>query len=125
MVSHMRFIAQAIVVFCFFIPQKTNAMTNGGLYEFCKPFADSGFKASSSEDLMCVGYVMGVGETADLAYCHIKTSFGFPFNSSSFNAVVQDYVNRMKSEPNLWTNTAAADVLISILRINGSKECDG
>lgn len=95
-----------------------NAMSNGGLYKFCKPFADSGFEISDGSDWACLGYFFGVGETAHITKCTFN-GIGGVHNKETINAVIQDYVNKTQNNPKEWETVAVLDVIASMIEING------
>ena len=97
-------------------------MSNETLYRSCKSFADNGFNVATSDisHHMCFVYIVGVGEASNAIKCNFG-GFGAPYDKESLNAVIQDYVNRMKEQPEDWRYTAAVDVMVSLANINGVK----
>lgn len=97
-----------------------SAMTNEGLYKWCKPFADRAFSANTEEDLYCKGYILGALEYAkglcytmenqaktDATQAYVRSFFGAA-EDANINALIQAYVNKMNNEPNRWDYTPSA-----------------
>ena len=96
------------------------AMTNEGLYKWCKPWADRAFEMKEYDDLNCLAYVTGALEYA-IHICYIMTEAAKEDSSSAYarsffgaskdanpRAVIQAYVNKMKNEPERWKYTPNA-----------------
>ena len=97
-----------------FTASAATALTNEELYEWCKPFADSGFKSTSDGSLLCAAYIAGAIDNAsvicdeleDLAKSNsslasVRSFFGGKYETSN-KALIQAYVNKMKNEPSRW-----------------------
>lgn len=97
-----------------------SAMTNEGLYKWCKPFADRAFSADTEGDVLCKAYILGaldyakglcftMGEQAktDATQAFVRSFFGASKDANT-NALIQAYVNKMKNEPNKWEYTPNA-----------------
>lgn len=124
-------------VFCIFVLMTSHlfsantatALTNEELYEWCKPFADSGFKSTSDGSLLCAAYIAGAIDNAsvicdeleDLAKSNsslasVRSFFGGKYETSN-KALIQAYVNKMKNEPEKWRYGAHGEVLEAIKAI--------
>lgn len=119
------------------------AITNGQLYQDCKPFADRAFKGETHADVSCVAYFRGVSDfgvdlcaslksAADnpdtdmpnmkpalsIAYGSIATVSGLGLASGdTFMAAIQLFVNEMAASPEKWEGMAAGAVHASLRKV--------
>ena len=90
------------------------AMTNEGLYKWCKPYADRAFSDEAQDDVLCKAYIIGAFEYAgglcftmkeaaktDANQAFTRSFFGVS-KDANINALIQAYVNKMKNEPEKW-----------------------
>ena len=62
------------------VPLSSNsfALSNGQLYQYCKPFADRAFEAKTNDDLTCVTYFRGVADSGVLTCNSLKGVIASP-----------------------------------------------
>jgi len=93
-----------------------HAMSNGDLYQFCKPYADRAFKAEAANDLACIGYFKGtadagsrtcdnLGRVVEIidASDEVKANFLLltsmegigEITEADMRAAIQDFINKM------------------------------
>ena len=101
-----------------------NAITNEILYKYCKSYADDNFEFTQEhtvESVSCFSYISGVGQL--MRYnCETQSPYRAAYQTKDTDAIVQDYLNRIKNQPKDWKYAAADDVARSVIVI--SKECE-
>lgn len=98
-----------------------NAFENEDLYKLCKSYVDNGFELNE-EGIACRAYFMGVFDGAN-SVCALGKELhdpklpnngfdilvemmGVGASEHSYDAVIQNYLNRMQSEPQIWDQNA-------------------
>jgi len=95
------------------------AIINEDLYLYCKSYSDNDFKPNKSDHINCITYFVGVAELAE-TLCTIEKYGGLNYNTEYLDASIQNYLNRMKNNPDQWKYTAALQVWVSLAEINGA-----
>ena len=114
-----------ILILIFLVPLSSHsfALSNGQLYQYCKPFADRAFEGKTTDDLMCVSYFRGVADSGlrncgilkdIIARPDVSTEQKAVFNAAMLSAglgftdgeklkpAIQLFVNEMATVPEKW-----------------------
>ena len=114
------------------------ALSNGRLYQYCKPFADRAFEAKTNDGLTCATYFRGVADSGLLTCNSLKgviaspqlspeekivgraimESEGLaPTDGSKLKPAIQLFVNKMAASPEEWDSGAIWAVHNSIQKV--------
>ena len=111
----MRVLTAAILLFCF-APTAAFSLTNGKLFEYCKPYADRAFKLQNVTDQVCDTYVVATAMYAsrmcfDVGRNNSEAMKLFAgdkdMDMTKIRAIIQTYVNEMAKNKSKWDYEAS------------------
>ena len=115
----------SIVVFMCLNTGAVRAHTTEKLYQYCKSFADNGFKGQNIEHAGCFSYVLGITDVARSA-CDLYSlsSNGKPLLSiaakaeqQDLHAVIQAFINQAANNPQTWRYDASLYVVFAAQKV--------